>query len=108
MPQKQKVSSVLALSPSLLTRTLSQMSHSGLLFGLLHLLHLSASFLGNETHVGGEGAVWFPATGATGRDFFQHPVHLLEGQTLGLWDHEIDEDHAQRTGGGPNEEDVGT
>ena len=88
--------------------TLSQKSHTGLLLGLLHLLNLNASFLSSETHVGGEGAVWSPASRVTGRDFFKHPIHLLEGQTLGLWDHKIDEDHTQRTSGGPNKEDIGT
>jgi hypothetical protein len=61
----------------------------------------------HKTHFGGECGVGNPGARLAGGDFLQHPVDLFEGETLGLRDEEVGEEHGDDAEGAPHEEDLG-
>jgi hypothetical protein len=43
----------------------------------------------DETHIGGEGAVWNPLGRFQSRGFFEHAIDLFQTEALGLKDEEV-------------------
>ena len=51
--------------------------------------------------------MWNPLGGVAGRDLLHHLVDLLEGESLGLWNHEVGKDDAGSAERAPDPEDLG-